>query len=127
MNRIFYLCGFGLVGILSRYYLGVLFQRLQISGFPWATLTINLSGSFLIGVVFVLGVEHAWFSEDVLVGIMVGLLGGYTTFSSYCLESSRLLETGAWPKLAVYFVLSPVLGLTMTLCGLCLTRALLKG
>lgn len=127
MNRLIYLCVFGLAGILSRYYLGVWFSRMQLTSFPWATLTINLSGSFLIGVAFVLGLEHSFLSEDLRIGIMVGFLGGYTTFSSYCLESSRLMEAGEWQKMAAYFVLSPLLGLAMAMGGLYLTRLLVKG
>jgi CrcB protein len=126
VNRLIYLCGFGVAGILSRYYLGVWFSRAQQSAFPWATLAINLSGSFLIGVVFVLGLEHSYLGEDLRIGVMVGFLGGYTTFSSYCLESSRMLEAGEWRHMAAYFILSPLLGLALAMGGMFLTRLLLK-
>ena len=66
-------------------------------------------------------------TRDLRIGIMVGLLGGFTTFSSYCLDSSRLFETSEWPKLAAYFILSPLLVLAGTFSGLYLTRALLRG
>ena len=57
-------------------------------------------------------------------GILVGFLGGYTTFSSYSLESLRLLQTGEWLRFALYFGLSPVLGLGATFAGLLSARAL---
>ena len=127
MKRMVYLAAFGLAGVFARYYFGIAVGRFHGSSFPLATLLINLIGSFLIGVVFVLGLEHAVVSEDLRIGIMVGFLGGFTTFSSYCLESSRLMENAEWSKLAAYFILSPLLGLTATFGGLVLARALMRG
>jgi len=127
LTRVLYIAALGLLGVFSRYFVGLLFGRFFVSTFPLATLGINVAGSFLIGVVYVLGLEHAFITEDARIGIMVGFLGGFTTFSSYCLDSSRLLESGEWPKLAAYFLLSPMLGLAATLGGLSMTRFLLRG
>lgn len=116
---------FGVLGVLSRYFGGLLVSRWLPPPFPYGTFLINLTGAFLIGVIQVLGVERADLSPDLRVGIMVGFLGGYTTFSSYCLESIRLIEEGQLARAAVYFVASPALGLLAVTGGIFLTRALL--
>ena len=98
---------------LSRYLLG--------SSWPWATQCANVLGSFLIGLLFVQlagrwGTEHpAWQL------LAVGLLGGFTTFSSFSLESLRLLESGK-ASLAAAYVLS-----TLALCLLAAWFGLLLG
>ncbi len=122
-----YIALFGLAGVFSRYFAGAWVSRHWVSSFPWGTFLINISGSFVIGVVFVLGSERAFLTPDVRTGLLVGLLGGYTTFSSYCLDSSRLLENGEWHRAASYFLLSPLLGLAAAFAGLALTRTLLRG
>ena len=127
MKRMMVVGAMGLAGVYSRYFIGILVSRFFVTSFPLATMSINLAGSLLIGVVYVLGLEHAIISEDLRIGIMVGFLGGFTTFSSYCLESTRLIEQGEWSRMAVYFLLSPLLGLGATLGGMALTRFLLRG
>ena len=90
--RLFYIIIFGTLGVLARYYLGLTVTRAVSTPFPLGTFLINMSGAFLIGVIYVIGVERAGISEDLRIGIMVGFLGGFTTFSAYALEAARLLE-----------------------------------
>jgi CrcB protein len=125
LKKLMILSVFGLAGVLARYYIGLLVGKYSTT-FPLATLSINLVGSFLIGVIYVLGLEHTMIPADIRIGIMVGFLGGFTTFSAYCLESTQLLENGEWARAAAYFFLSPLLGVTATLSGLFLTRLLLR-
>jgi CrcB protein len=122
-----YMGAFGLVGIFARYFMGVLTDRLFATPFPVGTFFINVIGSFLIGVVFVLGTEKAVLNPDVRIGIMVGLLGGFTTFSAYSLETMNLIEDSQIWFAALYFCLSPVAGLIGALGGLYLTRQLMNG
>lgn len=123
--RILLIIAFGALGVLARYFGGIFVSRLLPPPFPFGTFLINLTGAFLIGVIQVMGVERAVLSPDLRVGIMVGFLGGYTTFSSYCLESIRLIEEAQFARASVYFLASPALGLLAVAAGIYLTRAIL--
>jgi len=121
--KLFWIALFGLVGVLSRYYLGLWVSRANpLASFPYGTFLINLSGSFIIGIIYALGVERMLLPEDLRVGLMVGLMGGYTTFSSFSLEVVRLAETGKYACAGLYMVGSPVLGAVLALCGIFLVR-----
>ncbi len=107
---------FGLLGIYSRYFINQVF-RVSPPQFPWHTLTINLVGCFLIGIVYFLGAERNLLSEDVRVSLMVGLLGGFTTFSAFGLESFLLFK-GGQPYLALLYIFASVGGgLMLTFAG----------
>ncbi|MBI3336134.1 fluoride efflux transporter CrcB [Candidatus Peregrinibacteria bacterium] len=125
--KFFYMGAFGMVGIFARYFLGVFMGRFFTVPFPCATFFINLIGSFLIGVVYVLDVEKAVLNPDVRIGVMVGLLGGFTTFSAYSLETTRLIEDSQVGFAVLYFCLSPVTGILGAFGGLYLTRSLING
>jgi len=118
---------FGLIGIFARYFLGLLAGRYFAAPFPYGTFLINLIGSFLIGVVYVLGAEKGILNPDLRLGIVVGLLGGFTTFSAYSLETTRLIEESQLWFAALYFCLSPLAGLLSAFGGLYLTRSLMNG
>lgn len=81
------------LGAILRYLLDREVQRLHTSVLPWGTFTVNVSGSFLLGLVTGLGLHHDWSSHAVTV-IGVGLLGGYTTWSTFMWESFALAEQG---------------------------------
>lgn len=84
----------GVAGALVRYALGVAFPH-RPGGFPWTTFGINVSGCLLIGVLMVLVID-AWPNHRLLRPMLgTGLLGGYTTFSSYAVEIQHLVAAGA--------------------------------
>jgi len=90
----------GAVGSLTRFYIVVALRRVD-QLFPWGTLLVNVLGSFLIGAVWAWFLDRPDTPEWVRVGLMTGVLGGYTTLSSVSLETVLLLESGAyWPALA---------------------------
>lgn len=122
MARLLYVMIFGVIGVLARYGVGLVVPRILSPHFPYATFFINLSGAFLIGVVHVLGVERAVLPTDLRIGIMVGLLGGYTTFSSYCLETVYLFDEAQYLKAAAYFIGSPILGFVAAFGGIFFAR-----
>ena len=93
-------------------------------GFPWGTLVINVSGSFLLGLLFALSAERALLPAEIRGPLMIGFLGAYTTFSTFMLESWRLAETGAWGPALANLGGSLVLGLVAVVAGLTLGRAL---
>lgn len=106
----------GALGALCRY--GVALALPHTPGrFPLATFSMNVLGSFLIGVAFVIIVEKAALPLIWRQFFMVGLLGALTTFSTFSLESLQFLHTGHW-KLAVIYAVTSVCG-----CVLAVTLA----
>ncbi len=112
--------GAGLGGLL-RWWLSPLAQSLTASNFPLGTLAINLSGCLLIGVLA--NLSTPWMArEDVRLGLIVGVLGGYTTFSSFALEAVRLFQTGHAGKAALSILLSNALCLLAAWGGMGIGR-----
>ena len=94
-GRILALSVGGVAGVNARYWLGVWINRWASSQFPWATFSINVSGSLAIGFLTALLARWSPHSHLRLV-ILVGFLGGYTTFSTYAFESVTLWQRGEW-------------------------------
>jgi CrcB protein len=69
---------------------------------PWATLATNITGSFIIGLVWGLYADEEWFQSWGRLMLVVGLLGGFTTFSAFSLETMQLLKGGRVPLLLAY-------------------------
>lgn len=112
---------FGLLGIFSRYGIERVFNQSHLD-FPAGTFFINLLGSFLVGVFYVFGNEKEWFSPSLSVAILVGFTGGFTTFSTYCLQSLLLMERQRFSLAFAYLILSPALGLAAALLGVLAAR-----
>jgi CrcB protein len=127
MSRLLYIACFGVLGIFSRYFLGLAIPKFLAPPFPYATFIINVTGAFLIGVIQVIGAEKNLISADMRIGILVGFLGGYTTFSSYCLEAVRLAEESEYGYMLAYFLISPVLGYAAAFGGMLLARSVFGG
>lgn len=114
----------GALGVFARYQFGLIGARFLPQSFPWVTFAINITGSFLIGLVSQLGAQQKIFGTDLKLGLMIGLLGGFTTFSAFSLETIRLLENGLWAEGISYCVLSPLLGVGLCYLGIILARQL---
>ncbi|HZZ67758.1 MAG TPA: fluoride efflux transporter CrcB [Phenylobacterium sp.] len=116
----------GAVGSVARYLTGVAAGRMLGLKFPYGTLTANILGGLLmgmlIGVLALRGGEH---QDRWRLLLAVGFLGGYTTFSSYCLEVARMLETKAWSQAFAYGVGSVVAGVSAVFLGMLLMRKIL--
>lgn len=97
----------GASGALSRYGIGRLCQQLPASYWPTATFAVNVLGSALIGVVYVMIAERSSLHSDWRYVLMVGFFGAFTTFSTFSLESVALFEAGK-PLLALAYVLTTV-------------------
>lgn len=113
----------GFLGANARYALGIWIVGRFGSAFPWHTLAINVSGSFAIGVILALLTEKLMADPAWRLLLVVGFLGGYTTFSSYTFEALALVEAGEWPAAVWYVLGSNGLGLAATFLGLVVTRA----
>ena len=113
---------FGIVGVFSRYQIQVLAGKWTGEPILYGTFLINILGSLLIGAAYVAGVENSVLSEDIRIGIMVGFLGGFTTFSAYSMETLLLFNQSRYLMAAAYFILSPCLGVAAALAGVFLCR-----
>jgi len=112
----------GLIGTLLRYWLSTFVARQSGETFPWGTLVVNIIGCLIAGGVFHLTEERALFSPAVRTVILIGLLGGFTTFSSYGLQTFALLKDSAFGLAILNLVLSNVLGVLMVWAGYCLAK-----
>jgi fluoride exporter len=112
----------GAVGSVGRYLLQVYFVRQTTLTFPLGTLLVNLSGCFLIGVFFALSTKYAWMTMEWRLFLMTGICGGYTTFSSFSLESINLLRQGHYPYFFLYILGSVIAGLFATVAGFAIIR-----
>ncbi len=108
----------GAVGTLARYLISV--AALPISqNLPWGTIGINILGSFIIGLFGTLTLAHGRFpvSENIRLFVMIGICGGFTTFSSFSLQTLDLLRNGAMVRAAVNVVASVVLCVSAVALG----------
>ena len=112
----------GGLGAMLRYGFGGLVQRAIGSFFPWGTFVVNASGCLAIGILATLLEERSLLGPSWRLFLLVGVLGGYTTFSSFGLETWRLVETGDWLRAAANAGGSVALGLGAVACGVALAR-----
>jgi CrcB protein len=108
----------GALGTLSRYLVSLV--ALPISGqLPWGTIIVNITGSFIIGFFGTLTLAHGRYpvSEDVRLFVMIGICGGYTTFSSFSLQTLDLLRSGALTRAAINVLLSVLLCILAVAAG----------
>lgn len=114
----------GAIGSLLRFWMSDWVHSLAGRGFPYGTLTVNVLGCLAMGVLFVLLTER--FSDNTVLraGILIGVLGGFTTFSSFSIETFGLMEQGAYTKAALNMALSLVLCVGGTWLGIVLGRQL---
>src|SRR5215218_10900633 len=107
----------GLAGTLCRYWLSGTVARRHGEAFPFGTLAVNLAGCFAAGLLFHFMQERQAFSETARAAVFVGLLGGFTTFSAYGLQTFTLLRGGRVGMAALNVVASNLLGLLVVYAG----------
>jgi CrcB protein len=112
----------GGIGSICRYLVQVLITRHFASTFPAGTLLVNITGCFIIGLLFGLGNRHAWLTLEWRLFLITGICGGYTTFSSFSYESISLIREGNYLYFLSYVLLSVALGLLATFGGAVLAR-----
>lgn len=124
MKPFFWISLGAIAGASARYYLSRLAALIFSTSFPYGTLIINISGSFLVAFFLV------WTSERVLVDprwrllIAVGFCGSFTTFSSYAFETMSYFEQGHWPLFAGNIVANNLFCLAAVIAGAALARAI---
>ena len=116
------IAGFAILGAWARYGQSILVQEVFGREFPWATLSINVLGSFLMGFLFFETMDRITIAPSLRTGILVGGLGAYTTFSTFALENLVLLQDGETAKAALYVAASNMLGIGAAIGGAWMAR-----
>jgi fluoride exporter len=114
----------GFAGAIARYLVDGAVAERASGAFPWGTLLVNVSGSFVLGLLFALSADRAVLPAEIRGPLLIGFIGAYTTFSTYMLESWRLVESGAIGLALVNVLGSVALGLAAVFLGLLAGRAL---
>ncbi len=129
MTKLLFIAIGGAAGTVARYVIGSALQRASGGVFPWGTLGVNLIGSFLIGLLSAVFAATI-VSENLRLGLLVGLLGAFTTFSTFSLETVRLMQDRQYFAAAGNMLTSCVAGVALVFCGFLAARgalALIKG
>lgn len=112
----------GAAGSVARFAVTSLMGRWLGTGFPWGTLAVNVAGSLAIGILAGLA-AHRWsMSLETRALLFTGLLGGFTTFSTFSLDIVSLFERGAWANAVLYGTSSVILGILGLVAGLYMVR-----
>jgi CrcB protein len=111
VDKLAWIAAGGAAGSVLRYLVAGWVQRGTDGTFPWGTLAVNVSGCFLIGLLAHLFIEHSLIRTEYRMAVRVGVLGGYTTFSTYALECLALGGDGQYARLLGNVLLSNALGL----------------
>ena len=114
----------GLIGANARYALTKTMVARFGDSYPWGTFAINVTGAFLIGLLLTLLTERSVGDPTMRLVLIVGFLGGYTTFSSYTFEAIAMAERGNWFGASTYVLGSNGLGLLACVAGIALARQL---
>jgi CrcB protein len=114
----------GTLGCWARYAMTNLVQAIYGREFPYATLSINVLGCFLMGFLFIETLERLTISPQLRIGILTGFLGGFTTFSTFAMETVLLAQQGEAGKSFLYAAFSLLLGLAAAVAGAYIARNL---
>ena len=115
---------FGGLGCIARYLMSGWTYQLVGRNLPYGTLLVNVLGSFLLGALMTFGMRSTLFPPGLRIGLTVGFMGGFTTFSTFSYETLRLLEEGSVWQAGVNIVLNIVLCLFFALLGVVVARQL---
>ena len=118
------IAGGGAVGALLRFWVSTGVYQMLGRGFPWGTLAVNVIGSFLMGLLFVLFLERSMVSGELRGAVLVGLLGAFTTFSTFSIETLAPIEQADYLKALLNALLSVTVCILACWAGLILGRQL---
>lgn len=125
MNQVLAIAIGGALGALSRYWVVGMVSSLFSRAFPFGTLAVNITGSFLIGLCYVIIVERLSGAAQWQAILMVGFIGAFTTFSTFSLETLVLIQEGRLPAAGLYIVSSVLVCLLAVMVGMWLAKQLL--
>ncbi len=116
MINLLWVAAGGALGAVLRYLVSIQIAAETATRFPWGTLTVNMLGCLVIGVMWSV-TEHKTVSDGVLLFLMVGLIGSFTTFSTYGLEGIQLIQSGKLMAGFAYVLVSNIAGLLLVIIG----------
>jgi CrcB protein len=122
--QFFYIGMFGALGCLSRYLVSGWTYSLVGRGFPYGTLAVNVLGSFLLGLLMEGSLRSTLLTPELRIGIGIGILGGFTTFSTFSYETFRLLEDGSYLYAGASILLNVLVCIVFAALGIALARQL---
>jgi len=108
----------GASGAVARYVVDGFVSERVGPGFPWGILIVNLSGAFVLGLLYALAIERDVLSAEIRAPLLIGFLGAYTTFSTLSLDTYRLLDRGEIDQALANMLGTVVLGLLAVWAGL---------
>jgi CrcB protein len=114
----------GGLGSLLRYFVAGAIQSAAWPGYPWGIFIVNITGGLAMGIIVEMAALKISMTPEVRSFLTVGVLGGYTTFSTYSLDSVLLIQRGAYASAAAYIVGSVVLSILALFAGLWLVRTI---
>ncbi|HEX9777926.1 MAG TPA: fluoride efflux transporter CrcB [Geopsychrobacteraceae bacterium] len=120
--QLLYIGIFGGLGCVARFLVSGWTYALFGRGLPYGTLAVNVIGSFLLGLLIVFGLRSTLLSPELRIGLTVGLMGGFTTFSTFSYETARLLEEGSLWQAGANVILNVFICLLFALLGMHLAR-----
>jgi len=112
----------GALGSLLRYFVAGAVQSATWPGFPWGIFVVNITGGFAMGLIVELSALKLNLTPEVRAFLTIGILGGYTTFSTFSLDSALLIERGDYSGAALYIAGSALLSILALFAGLWFIR-----
>lgn len=122
--QLLYIGIFGGLGCMTRFLASDWTNQLVGRGLPYGTLLVNVAGSFLLGFLMTFGLRTTLLSPELRIGLSVGFMGGFTTFSTFSYETLKLLEEGSFWQAGANILLNVFLCLLFALLGVGLARQL---
>jgi fluoride exporter len=114
----------GGLGALARYGFGGWVQKQAGGGFPWGTCAVNILGCFLFGIVWSLAEDRMLIGSQVRTIVLIGFLGGFTTFSTFVFETGEFLRDSQWLFAIANAALQNTVGIVFLFLGMALGRVL---
>jgi len=124
MKTMLFVAAGGALGASARYLVGVASGRLLGFGFPWGTLTVNVLGCFLMGLLIETMALRWTVGNELRAFLTMGVLGGFTTFSAFSADFALLYERDAYLSAALYLFASVGLSIAALFAGLFIVRSL---
>ncbi len=122
--QLLYIGIFGGFGCIARYLASGWVYQLAGRNLPYGTLFVNIAGSFLLAFLMTFGLRSTLFPPEIRIGLSVGFMGGFTTFSTFSYETLRLLEDGSFWQAGANILLNIVLCLLFAILGILVARQL---